>query len=158
MCEKLKMKNIILFIFVVALFSLSSFAEVDIDKLDGKTFVSNCTQTQINGFSGYVIEDYTFIQHEQQFLFGRTWFKDSSCSGEIVKTEGHIGEFEIREEFLNGGFNPKGTYKIDFSTENGADKGLIYLNSGYSVLRISRGLVGGNRNTMLGLFEFKLLQ
>ena len=158
MCERFKMKNIILFIFVVALFSVSSFAGVDLEKLDGKTFVSNCTQTQINGLSGYVIEDYTFIQHEQQFLFGRTWFKDSKCSGEIVRSEGHVGEFDIREEFLNGGFNPKGTHKADFTTDKGTDKGLIYLNSDYSVLRISRGLIGGSRNTMLGLFEFKLLQ
>lgn len=158
MCEKFKMKNLILFIIIVSLFSLSSFAQVNLDQLDGRTYISNCTQTQINGFSGYVIEDYTFIKHEKQFLYGRTWFKDRNCAGEIIKTEGHTGEFTIGKEFLNGGFNPQGTYKADFSTAEGIDKGLIYLNSDYTVLRISRGQIDGGRNNMLGLFEFILLE
>jgi hypothetical protein len=139
---------------ILFLLSLNAFANIDLGKLQGE-WISGCAQSQLNHKQGYTIETYRFTSVEGDFEFERSWFLDMNCQESGADTEMSKGKMKIGKSLLNFGFNPEGTYEANFQNEASTDLGLIWVNSSYSDLRISRGFMNGIRNTMLGLFIFK---
>ena len=131
--------------------SSSVFAKLDPKKLEG-SWRTNCTQSQGNGKQGHMIETYTF-EEANQFELKRDWFKTAGCEGTPFHTDEEKGTIKIGKENTNNGFNPEGTYEVEYTHERGSDKGLLWLSSAGTKIRVSRGM-GSNQNTMLSLFEY----
>lgn len=59
----------------------------------------------------------------------------------------------VGKELIEDGFIPAGTYQADYHLGNKTELGLIWIDSNYSKLRVSRAF-GIGRNTMLGGFIY----
>ena len=140
--------------FSAIFFSLLYFSQVFASVELSGDWKSSCSQAQMNGKQGFVTEVYSF-KKTSAFELKREWFKQAGCSGEFFAVEEEQGSLKIGKENSNNGFNPQGTFEADFETTKGVDKGLIWISSDLSKLRLSRGFGGDMRNRMLGLFEYK---
>jgi hypothetical protein len=140
------------FIIGLGLVSFSALAQIDTAKLGGE-WTSGCIQSQSKNDQGYVVEVYSF-ERPAKFQLKRTWFKEQYCIGDSFKSDSENGTFKIGKENTNNGFNPAGTFEVEFKSETATDKGLLWVNDSYQKLRISRGL-GTQQNTMLGLFLYQ---
>ena len=138
-------------LFLLLGLSLSAFASAG--SLEGEYSLA-CTQTQINGRSGFVVESYSFEQ-TGTFEFTRTWFQDSQCEGEVVALDKEAGTYKLGKDSLNMGMNPQGTVEADFTVKGATDLGLLWTSSDQSQVRVARGMKGGLRNTMLSFFIYK---
>jgi hypothetical protein len=144
------MKNLIFT--CLFLTSLHAYADIDTSKLAG-SWKSSCTQQQeSNGKSGHMTETYTFSKSGNYDLL-RQWYQDGACKQATDKDK-ESGLILIGKENLNNGFNPAGTFETQFKSNNSNYLGLIWVDSMYENLRLSRG-IGKSQNTMLGLFVYK---
>jgi hypothetical protein len=137
-----------------ALLNLSAAFAASLDNLNGQ-WVLDCTQTQINGVSGHVLESYTF--NSSSYQFKREWFKKADCKGTAFKLDAEEGTIKLGKENTNNGFNPEGTFEIDYISSKGNDRGVIWLNDMGTKMRTARGLAE-NRNVMLGVFQYSKRQ
>lgn len=127
-----------------------SFAASTLDNLNGQ-WALDCTQTQINGVSGHTLETYTF--NSSSYQFKRQWFKKAGCKDTAFKVDTEDGTIKLGKENTNNGFNPEGTFEIDYISSKGTDQGVIWLNEAGTKMRTVRGL-GASRNTLLGILQY----
>ncbi len=137
---------------MVKIFLILTIISSSLFAIEG-SYETSCIQTQMNQTQGNIIETYTFSN--DSFKMIRRWFRTPSCTGDIFQTNIEEGTYIIGKENLNNGFNPKGTFDLDLSIKDSKSLGLIWISEDKTVLKISRG-IGNMRNTMLGLFEYKL--
>ena len=137
---------------IFALISFTARAETDLKKLVGR-WSTSCTQSQMNGKQGFVIETYE-IAKAGEFKFKREWFKEKTCKGKSFSVDAESGTLALGNEYASNGFAPPGTLEADFKVGAKFDLGLLWVDSKYSKLRLSRGMGASLRNTMLGLFEY----
>lgn len=136
---------------LLALLTLSqTFAAPTLEKLNGQ-WALVCTQTQINGVQGHTLEAYTF--NGSSYQFKRQWFKKAGCKDTPFKVDSEEGTLKLGKENTNNGFNPEGTFEIDYVSSQRTDQGVIWLNEAGTKMRTARGL-GENRNTMLGILQY----
>ena len=111
-----------------------------------------CTQTQINGQSGFVKETYD-ISSKGAFVYSRTWYSEKTCSAKTsVDTEN--GTLRIGGS-LNSMFNPSAV-AVDFESNGAVDLGGMGLE--VNILKVARGQKGQSmRNTMLAIIGYKKL-
>ena len=139
---------------LVALLNLSVAFAASLDNLNGH-WVLDCTQTQINGVSGHVLESYSF--NSSSYQFKREWFKKTGCKGNAFKVDAEEGTIKLGKENTNSGFNPEGTFEIDFITSQVTNLGVIWLNDAGTKMRTTRGFPG-DRSTMLGILQYSKRQ
>lgn len=109
-----------------------------------------CTQTQINGRSGHVLESYE-ITEDATYTFTREWFKDASCTVD-AGVEAEAGELKLGNR-MSGMFVSGETYELDFTSGGKTDLGAVKVKE--NALNFARGSKGSAmRNTMVGFFDY----
>ncbi len=136
---------------LISLFALSqTYASSTLEKLNGQ-WALDCTQTQVNGVQGHTLETYTF--NGSSYQFKRHWFKKAGCKDTAFKLDSEEGTIKLGKENTNNGFNPEGTFEIDFITSQKSEQGVIWLNGAGTKMRTARGFAE-SRNTLLGILQY----
>lgn len=113
-------------------------------------WTTTCIATQIEERNGYARETYR-IEKTGAYEFKREWFRDSDCTRKINETT-EKGRLSIKKRLQNESFAGD-AHAVDFQSKDGVAHGAIGKRG--QALRFARGTPGdGNRNTMLGVFDY----
>jgi hypothetical protein len=129
--------------------------------LTGSNFSTLCTQTQVNGKSGYVIETLSFNQTSSDeraplnLTVTRSWFSDEKCASEVTSEDKLGMQVSLGEEIKNVfGTENEIVLEANYSSTVKTELGALSISKDQSSVRIARGF-GNFRNTMLSVINYK---
>jgi hypothetical protein len=149
------MIKVTIFLFLIFALQNISYSSDDAES-SLESWKKSCTQFQDNqfqdnNFQGSIDEVITLKAGQVSFV--TKYYKDQKCKS-FAHKKSYRYNIVIGAEYLNNGFNPKGTYKIALQEKEKTLHGLIWFSSDRSFLRITKGSERKGM-LMLDLFKYK---